>query len=55
MNNTGGSFALLGAMVPEDSTLAAKLRASGAIILGKYFVFITYAILAEFMCFTWDM
>jgi amidase len=32
MNNTGGSFALLGATVPEDSTLAAKLRASGRTI-----------------------
>mgnify|MGYP002177793149 FL=1 len=35
MNNTAGSFALLGAKVPKDSTLAAKLRAAGAIILGN--------------------
>lgn len=35
MNNTAGSFALIGAKVPEDSTVAAKLRKAGAIILGK--------------------
>ena len=35
MNNTAGSYALLGAKVPRDSTLAAKLRKAGAIILGK--------------------
>lgn len=35
MNNTAGSFSLLGAKVPRDSTLAAKLRKAGAIILGK--------------------
>ena len=35
MNNTAGSFALLGAKVPSDSTMAAKLRQAGAIILGK--------------------
>lgn len=35
MNNTAGSFALLGAEVPEDSTVVAKLRRAGAIILGK--------------------
>ncbi|GAB7338085.1 hypothetical protein MBLNU457_4450t2 [Dothideomycetes sp. NU457] len=35
MNNTAGSFALVGAKVPRDSTIAAKLRRSGAIILGK--------------------
>lgn len=35
MNNTAGSYALLGAKVPRDSTLAAKLRQAGAIILGK--------------------
>ena len=35
MNNTAGSFALYGAKVPRDSTLAAKLRAAGVIILGK--------------------
>ena len=35
MNNTAGSYALLGAKVVEDSTIAAKLRKAGAIILGK--------------------
>lgn len=35
MNNTAGSFSLLGAKVPTDSTMAAKLRKAGAIILGK--------------------
>ncbi|RFU79559.1 amidase [Trichoderma arundinaceum] len=35
MNNTAGSFALLGAKVPEDSTIASKLRKAGAVILGK--------------------
>ncbi|KFZ18148.1 hypothetical protein V502_04261 [Pseudogymnoascus sp. VKM F-4520 (FW-2644)] len=35
MNNSAGSFALLGATVPRDSTVAAKLRAAGVIILGK--------------------
>lgn len=35
MNNTAGSYALLGAKVPSDSTLAAKLRKAGAILLGK--------------------
>ncbi|KAF2719378.1 amidase [Polychaeton citri CBS 116435] len=35
MNNTAGSFSLLGARVPRDSTMAAKLRKAGAIILGK--------------------
>jgi amidase len=35
MNNTAGSYALLGAKVPRDSTMAAKLRQAGAIILGK--------------------
>lgn len=34
MNNTAGSFALLGAK-QGDSTIAAKLRKAGAIILGK--------------------
>ncbi|KAH6607291.1 amidase-like protein [Trichoderma cornu-damae] len=34
-NTTAGSYALLGARVPEDSTVAAKLREAGAIILGK--------------------
>lgn len=35
MGNTAGSFALVGAQVPEDSTVAAKLRKAGAVILGK--------------------
>ncbi|KAM3415832.1 hypothetical protein BST61_g9339 [Cercospora zeina] len=35
MNNTAGSYVLLGARVPRDSTIAAKLRESGAILLGK--------------------
>lgn len=35
MNTTAGSYALLGAKVPRDATVAAKLRTSGAIILGK--------------------
>ena len=35
MNNTAGSYALLGAKVPRDSTMAKKLRQAGAVILGK--------------------
>jgi amidase len=35
MNNTAGSYALLGSKVPCDSTIVAKLRAAGVIILGK--------------------
>ena len=35
MNNTAGSFSLVGSKVPQDSTMAAKLRKAGAIILGK--------------------
>jgi amidase len=35
MNNTAGSYALLGAKVPRDSGTVAKLRAAGAVILGK--------------------
>ncbi|KAF9876904.1 amidase [Colletotrichum karsti] len=35
MNNTAGSFALVGAKVANDSTVVAKLREAGAIILGK--------------------
>ncbi|KAF2825272.1 amidase signature enzyme, partial [Ophiobolus disseminans] len=35
MNNTAGSYALLGAKVPRDATVAARLRKAGAIILGK--------------------
>ncbi|KAI1328068.1 amidase [Xylariaceae sp. FL0255] len=35
MNNTAGSYALVGAKVSSDSTIARKLREAGAIILGK--------------------
>ena len=35
MNNTAGSWSLVGAKVPRDATVAAKLRKAGAIILGK--------------------
>lgn len=35
MGTTAGSFALLGAAVPEDSTVAARLRRAGAVLLGK--------------------
>ncbi|KFY25598.1 hypothetical protein V493_04570, partial [Pseudogymnoascus sp. VKM F-4281 (FW-2241)] len=35
MSNSAGSFALMGATVPRDSTMAAKLRAAGIIILSK--------------------
>jgi len=35
MNNTAGSYSLLGATVPRDSTVVAKLREAGLIILGK--------------------
>lgn len=35
MNNTAGSWSLVGSKVPRDSTMAAKLRKAGAIILGK--------------------
>ncbi|KAL8803436.1 MAG: hypothetical protein Q9200_006216 [Gallowayella weberi] len=35
MSTTAGSFALLGATLPRDSGIAAKLRAAGVIILGK--------------------
>jgi amidase len=35
MQTTAGSFALAGAPAVRDSTVAAKLRAGGAIILGK--------------------
>ena len=34
-NNTAGSYSLLGAKVPRDATVAAKLRSAGIIILGK--------------------
>jgi amidase len=35
MNNTAGSYALLGAKVSRDATVAQKLRVAGAILLGK--------------------
>lgn len=35
MNNTAGSYSLLGATVPRDATVAAKLRAAGVVLLGK--------------------
>ncbi|KAG8533139.1 uncharacterized protein KY384_001922 [Bacidia gigantensis] len=35
LSTSAGSFALLGAKVASDSTIASKLRAAGAIILGK--------------------
>lgn len=35
MNNTAGSYALLGAAVPRDSTVVAKLRAIGVVIISK--------------------
>ncbi|KAK8040602.1 hypothetical protein PG991_000390 [Apiospora marii] len=35
MQNTAGSYALAGAKVPRDSTMAAKLRKAGAVLLGK--------------------
>ncbi|KAG1740450.1 amidase signature domain-containing protein [Suillus paluster] len=35
MNTTAGSYALLGSVVPRDAFAAAKLRAAGAIFIGK--------------------
>ncbi|KFY05125.1 hypothetical protein V491_09199 [Pseudogymnoascus sp. VKM F-3775] len=35
MSNSAGSFALVNATVPRDSTVATKLKAAGVIILGK--------------------
>src|SRR6201987_3468772 len=35
MQTTAGSFALAGALATRDSTVAAQLRAGGAVILGK--------------------
>jgi amidase len=35
MNTTSGSFALLGSVPPRDATVAAKLRAAGAVLLGQ--------------------
>ena len=34
-NNTAGSLALLGAKTPRDAFVAARLRAAGAVLLGK--------------------
>lgn len=33
--NTAGSYALVGAKLPADSTVASKLRKAGAVLLGK--------------------
>ncbi len=35
MMTTAGSYALVGSPAPQDSTVAARLRAAGAVILGK--------------------
>jgi len=35
MQTTAGSLALVGARVPKDSAVAARLRAAGAVIIGK--------------------
>ncbi|KAI9781341.1 MAG: hypothetical protein M1816_002409 [Peltula sp. TS41687] len=35
MNTTAGSWSLVGAKLPRDSTTAKKLRSAGAVILGK--------------------
>ena len=35
MQTTAGSLALVGSVPPHDSAVAAKLRAAGAVILGK--------------------
>jgi amidase len=35
METTAGSLALVGSRVPRDATVAARLRAAGAVILGK--------------------
>lgn len=35
MNTTAGSYSLLGAKVPRDSSVVARLRAAGLILLGK--------------------
>ncbi|KAM7192659.1 putative amidase [Rhypophila sp. PSN 637] len=35
MNNTAGSFALLGARPPRDAFVASRLRKAGAVLLGK--------------------
>ncbi|KAJ9121281.1 hypothetical protein QFC24_004617 [Naganishia onofrii] len=35
MNTTAGGFALLGAVVPSDAPVSAKLRKAGVIVIGK--------------------
>lgn len=35
LHTTAGSFALLGPAPPQDATVAARLRAAGAVVLGK--------------------
>jgi hypothetical protein len=35
MNNTAGSYSLIGAKVPRDAKVAAKLREAGVVLLGK--------------------
>lgn len=35
LNTTGGSYALLGAVVPRDASVVELLRNAGAVILGK--------------------
>jgi amidase len=35
MQTTAGSLALVGSQVPRDATVAARLRAAGAVIIGK--------------------
>lgn len=35
MNNTAGSYALLGARVPRDSGVVERLRRAGTVVLGK--------------------
>lgn len=35
LNNTAGSYALLGSVVPRDAGVVRKLREAGAIVLGK--------------------
>lgn len=47
MSATAGSFALLGAKTAEESSVAKRLRAAGAILLGK-------ANMTEWANFRWD-